>query len=214
MVGVKPVGENSFQIYIKGWVESPTGWPTRFIFKKAVIMKIAIYARVSKSDESQDPQNQLSPLRDYAKAIDGQVTAEYVDSASGSRSDRENFLRMLDDADRRKFDLLLIWALDRFSREGISNTVGYFQRLKRNGVAIKSLQESWLDTTDSGLGELLVSVFSWVAQQERLRIVERTKAGLERAKREGKKLGRPAGRGDRRPRCRSGYFLRHKKCSP
>ncbi len=177
-------------------------------------MKIAIYARVSKSDESQDLQNQLNPLRDYAKAIGGEITSEYVDLTSGSNSDRENFLRMLSDADKRKFDLLLIWALDRFSREGISNTLGYFQRLQRNGVAIKSLKESWLDTQDAGLGQLLLAIFSWVAQQERMRIVERTKAGLERARREGKKLGRPAGKGDKRPRSKSGYFLRYKKSSP
>lgn len=177
-------------------------------------MKIAVYARVSKNDESQDPQNQLNPLRDYVKAIGGEIAAEYVDLASGGSSDRENFLRMLNDSDKRKFDLLLIWALDRFSREGISNTLGYLERLKRNGVAIKSLKESWLDTQDSSLGQLLLAVFSWFAQQERIRIVERTKAGLERARREGKKLGRPAGKGDNRPRSRSGYFLRYKKSSP
>lgn len=177
-------------------------------------MKIAVYARVSKNDESQDPQNQLNPLRDFAKAIGGEIAAEYVDLTSGGSSDRENFLKMLNDADKRKFDLLLIWALDRFSREGISNTLGYLERLKRNGVAIKSLKESWLDTQDAGLGQLLLAIFSWVAQQERLRIVERTKAGLERAKREGKILGRPAGKGDNRPRSRSGYFLRYKKSSP
>ena len=172
-------------------------------------MKIAIYARVSKNDESQDPQNQINPLRDYAKAISGEIVAEYTDLASGGKSDRENFLRMLNDADKRKFDLLLIWALDRFSREGISNTLGYLERLKKNGIAIKSLQESWLDTRDEGIGQLLIAVFSWVAQQERKRIVERTKAGLERAKREGKKLGRRYGSKDSRPRKRSGYYLRY-----
>jgi len=69
---------------------------------------------VSKSDESQDPQNQLNPLRDYAKAIGGEVVEEYVDMASGGSSDRESFIRMLSDADKHRFDLLLIWALDRF----------------------------------------------------------------------------------------------------
>ena len=174
-------------------------------------MKIAIYARVSKNDTSQDPQNQVDPLQDYAKALGGEVVEEYIDLASGSSSDRENFLRMLNDADRHKFDLLLIWSLDRLSREGISNTLGYLERLKKNGIAIKSLQESWLDTRDEGIGQLLIAVFSWVAQQERKRIVERTKAGLERAKREGKKLGRPAGKKDSRQRSKSGYYLRHQK---
>lgn len=179
-------------------------------------MRIGIYARVSKNDESQDPQNQLEPLRDYAKALGGEIVNEYIDLASGGTANRENFIIMLEDADKRRFDLLLIWALDRFSREGISNTLGYLERLRRSGVAIKSLQESWLDTRDEGLGQLLLAIFSWVAQQERKRIVERTKAGLERAKRQGKKLGRHPGAKDSRPRRRSGYYLRYanKKSSP
>ena len=172
-------------------------------------MKIGIYARVSKSDESQDPRNQLSPLRSYAKSLGGKTVQEYVDMSSGGSGDRQDFVRMLEDADKRKFDLLLIWSLDRLSREGISNTLGYLERLKRNGVAVKSLQESWLDTRDEGLGQLLLAIFSWVAQQERKRIVERTKAGLERAKRQGKRLGRPAGARDTKQRRRSGYYLRY-----
>ena len=116
---------------------------------------------------------------------------------------------MLEDAGRREFDLLLVWALDRLSREGISNTLGYLERLKKNGVALKSLQESWLDTRDDGLGQLLLAIFSWVAQQERRRIVERTKAGLERAKKAGKQLGRPHGARDRKERRKSGYLLRY-----
>lgn len=174
-------------------------------------MRIAIYARVSKNDESQDPQNQLTPLRNYAKALGGEIVQEYIDLASGGSADRVNFIKMLDDADKRKFDLVLVWALDRLSREGISNALGYLERLKRNNVFLKSLQESWLDTRDDGLGQLLLAIFSWVAQQERKRMVERTKAGLERAKREGKKLGRPEGKEDGRPRKKSGYLLRYQK---
>lgn len=173
------------------------------------MQKVAIYARVSKNDESQDPQNQLDPLRDYARALKGVVVEEYIDLASGGSGGRENFLRMLKDADKHRFDLVLVWALDRLSREGISNTLGYLERLKRNGVALKSLQESWLDTRDEGLGQLLLAIFSWVAQQERKRIVERTKAGLERAKKQGKKLGRPFGAKDSKVRRKSGYYLRH-----
>ncbi|MFC1590578.1 recombinase family protein [Candidatus Omnitrophota bacterium] len=175
-------------------------------------MRIAIYARVSKNDESQDPQNQLEPLRKYAKALGGDVVEEYIDLASGGgAADRVSFLRMLKDADKRKFDLVLIWALDRLSREGISNTLGYLERLKRNGVAVKSLQESWLDTRDEGLGQLLIAIFSWVAAQERKRIIERTKAGLERARRNGTKLGRPDGAKDRKRRKKAGYLLRYTK---
>lgn len=172
-------------------------------------MRIAIYGRVSKNDESQDPLNQLNPLRDYAKALGGEVVQEYVDLASGGNGDRVNFLKMFDDADKRKFDLVLVWALDRLSREGISNTLGYLERLKRSGVALKSLQENWLDTSNEGLGQLLLAIFSWVAKEERNRIISRTKAGLERAKREGKILGRPKDRKDTKPRSKSGYYLRY-----
>lgn len=175
-------------------------------------MKIGLYARVSKSDSSQDPQNQIIPLRNYAKALQGEIVEEYVDLASGSGvADRVNFLRMFEDADKHKFDLLLIWSLDRFSREGISNTLGYLERLKRSGVAIKSLQESWLDTRDEGLGHLLVAIFSWVASQERKRIIERTNAGLDQARAAGKKLGRPAGSKDKKRRIVSGYLKRWRK---
>ncbi len=174
-------------------------------------MRIAIYCRVSKNDESQDPQNQLNPLRDFAKALSGEVVAEYVDMASGSNGDRREFLRMFEDAEKRRFDLLLVWALDRLSREGISNTLGYLERLKRNGIALKSLKESWLDTRDEGLGQLLLAIFSWVAQQERKRIVERTKAGLERAVKNGKTLGRPSGSKDKGVRKKGGYYLRYQE---
>jgi DNA invertase Pin-like site-specific DNA recombinase len=172
-------------------------------------MRISLYARVSKSDESQDPENQLEPLRKYAKALQGDIVEEYIDRASGGNGDRVNFLRMLEDAGSHKFDLLLIWGLDRFSREGISNTLGYIERLKRNGIAIKSLQESWLDTRDENLGQLLIAILSWVAKQERMRIIQRIKAGLETAKRNGKRLGRPKGARDKRQRAKSGYLLRY-----
>ena len=113
-----------------------------------------------------------------------------IDLASGGGSaDRNRFLQMLEDADKRKFDLVLVWALDRLSREGISNTLGYLDRLNRNGIALKSLQESWLDTRDESLGQLLIAIFSWVAAQERLRISERTRAGLKKAISNGKPIG-------------------------
>lgn len=129
-------------------------------------MRIALNARASKSDGSQHPDNQLIPLRNHAKLLGGEVVKEYVDSASGGGvADRTAFLQMLKDSDNKQFDLLIIWSLDRFSREGISTTLGYLQRLKRSGVAVISLTEPWLDTRDEGLGQLLLAIFSWVAHQ-------------------------------------------------
>jgi DNA invertase Pin-like site-specific DNA recombinase len=175
-----------------------------------VDMRIAIYARVSKDNGSQTPKNQLIPLRNFAKALGGTVSNEYIDYASGAGiKDRVEFLRLLDDSDRHKHDLILVTALDRLSREGINNTLGYLERLKRNGVAVKSLSESWLDTRDEGVAQLLLAIFAWVALQERKRLVERVKLGLARAKKEGKVLGRPKGSVDKRQRSISGYHLRY-----
>lgn len=146
-----------------------------------------------------------------ASALGLEVTGEYIDMASGGNSNRPQFQEMLKDAKDRRFDMILVWSLDRFSREGISNTLHYLEELRKNNVALKSLQESWLDTSDQGIGKLLISIFSWVAEQERKRISERTKAGLVRAKATGKLLGRPNGSKDKGRRKRSGYFLRWQK---
>lgn len=167
--------------------------------------------RVSKNDESQNPDNQREPLKNFAGSLGLEVVGEYVDMASGGNSNRPKFQEMLKDAKERKFDIALVWDLSRFSREGISNTLHYLEELKKSGVALKSLQDSWLDTSDNGMGQLLIAIFSWVARQERERISERTKAGLVRAKAGGKLLGRKLGSKDKGRRKKSGYLLRWQK---
>lgn len=154
-------------------------------------MKIGIYARVSTSDGRQSVVNQLTPLREWAGRLGGSFIAEYVDEASGSRSDRSSLTRLLEDAHRRKFDTLLIWALDRLSREGVAQMTGYLERFKACGVRVLSHEEPWLDTAGP-VSELLQAVFAWIAKQERQRIRERVKAGLKIARERGKKLGRPS----------------------
>jgi len=170
-------------------------------------MRVALYVRVSTSEERgvQDVSNQLVPLRRLAEALQAEIVEEYVDRCSGGDSNRPEFQRMLGDVRARRFDVLLVWALDRFSREGILNTLRYLSVLRSHNVAIKSLQESWLDTRDSGMGELLIAIFSWVAEREKMRISERVKAGL-RGKRNVGKRGK-----DKRPRRRSGYLMRWQK---
>ena len=168
-------------------------------------MKAVIYSRVSTDDKGQDPNNQLEPLRKYAQAMNYEITKEYIDYASGGTSNRPEFQQMLQDSNKHEFDTILIWALDRFSREGILNTLSYLRKLKQNNIAIKSLQESWLDTSDTGMGELLIAIFSWVAEQEKKRISERVKAGLKGKKNVGKR-GK-----DKKSRRKSGYYLRWQK---
>jgi len=169
--------------------------------------KTALYARVSKADHSQNPNVQIEPLKKYAEALGYNIVCEYIDYASGGSANRPQFQLMLKDARLRKFNMVLVWALDRFSREGINSTLTYIKKLDDNQVGLKSLQESWLDTTDKGMTQLLIAIFSWVAEQERIRISERTKAGLARSK---KKAGRPQGSKDKKPRKVHGYYNRWK----
>src|SRR5256712_2039193 len=155
--------------------------------------RTALYVRVS--TEEQASANQEADLRQWAKRLGLKVVKTYRDDGiSGAKADRPGLTAMLDAAHRREFDVLLIWALDRLSREGIRPVLGYLKKLQEAGVGVKSLNESWLNTGDAQVGELLVSVFSWVAQQERLRLGERTKAGLRKAKAEGTRSGLPIGR--------------------
>lgn len=88
---------------------------------------------------------------------------------------------------------MLFWALDRFSREGIRKTIAYLKRLDGCGVSFKSYTEPFLDTDNELIAHIVLGVSSYYAQQEALRISDRTKAGLERARRSGKALGRPDG---------------------
>lgn len=159
------------------------------------MMKVAIYARVSKDEASadgklQDPENQLQPLRKFAEAMGWKVSEEFVDRASGGNSNRPEFQRMLGRVRQRHFDIILIWALDRFSREGMMNTLSYIRQLKEYKTGLKSLQESWLDTTQEGVAELLLGIMAWVASEEKRKISERTKAGLAKKKADGIRLGR------------------------
>jgi DNA invertase Pin-like site-specific DNA recombinase len=156
--------------------------------------RVALYLRVS-TDE-QDPENQLIQLREFCERWEGhELVAEYVDRESGTRGRRERkeFDRMFADAARRRFDVVLFWALDRFSREGIRKTIAYLERLDACGVAFKSYTEPFLDTDNELIAHIVLGVTSYYAQQEALRISERTKAGLERARMNGKVLGRPDG---------------------
>src|SRR3954453_15390269 len=152
--------------------------------------QIAIYGRVSTDDGRQDAANQLIELREFAERSGWDIVHEYVDKASGKTADRPQFKRMFDDAAKRRFDLVLFWALDRLSREGASETLNHLNKLTAYGVDWRSYQEAYLDSCGP-FKDVVISLMATLAKQERLRISERTKAGLKRAKREGKTLGRP-----------------------
>jgi DNA invertase Pin-like site-specific DNA recombinase len=154
-------------------------------------MRAAIYSRVSTRDKGQDTTNQLMQLRDYCVGKGWQVEHEYQDheTASGKKN-RPYFEEMFADAKAGKFDVLLFWSLDRFSREGVYETIHKLRELDSYGVRFVSLQEQYLDTLGA-FREAVIGILAAVAKLERQRISERVKAGLDRAKRQGKQLGRP-----------------------
>ena len=158
-------------------------------------MKTAIYARVSTKDGRQDTDNQLRQLRQFATTQNWTIVHEYVDRASGKRGDREQFQKMFSAASRREFDILLFWSLDRLSREGTVETLNHLQRLTGYGVNYRSFTEQYLDSTGI-FKEAVIGILAAVAKQERVRLSERTIAGLERARAQGRVGGRPKAEDD------------------
>lgn len=151
----------------------------------------AIYARVSTTDKGQDTENQLHQLREYCARSGWRISKEYVDHVSGKTGNRDAFKQLFEDASRKQFDVVLVWALDRFTREGVYETFDYVRKLTLHGVQFESYSEAHFRTTGPA-GELMLAIAAWIAKQERLRISERTKAGMDRARRAGKHCGRPA----------------------
>lgn len=147
--------------------------------------RAALYLRVS--SERQTADNQVAEVAQLARARGFEpVVYEEVESAAKARPILD---RMLADVRAGRVQAVAVWALDRLHRSmtGAINTVLELDRL---GVPVLSVREGWLDTSGP-VRPLLVAIFGWVAEQERARLIERTKAGLERARREGKRLGRP-----------------------
>ncbi len=152
-------------------------------------MKIAIYARVSTKDKGQDTENQLRELREFAQTSGWPVVREYIDHESAKSGDRAEFQALIKDAGLRKFRGVLVWALDRWTREGIEATFAYIRQLKDGGVDFISYTEPHFRTTGPA-GTLMLAVAAWIAEQERKRISDRTKAGLATARAKGRVLGR------------------------
>ena len=165
-------------------LQKPFGEPSKAL---PTALDCAVYLRTSTG--RQTTENQAPDVERLVRARGLRVVARYDETASSAR-ERPEFRRMLDDARRGVFTTLVVWSLDRFGRSMVGN-VNDLLELDRIGVLVLSVREAWLDT-GGPVRALLIAIFSWVAEQERVRIGERTRAGLERARARGKKLGRPA----------------------
>jgi len=149
-------------------------------------MRAAIYARVSTFD--QEPENQLAEVRRYVTAR-GWTAVEYVDrGVSGAKDRRPALDELLRDARRRRFDVLVCWRLDRLGRN-LKHLVTLLEELQVLGIAFVSLNEGIDATTPAG--KLQMHILGAISEFERARIAERVKAGLQRARAQGKRLGRP-----------------------
>jgi len=152
----------------------------------------ALYMRVSKSDGSQTVENQRRDLLAYAERM-GYEVVEFVDHETGSRGDRNGLRALLDACSRREVSHVLIWKLDRVTRMGAREALNFFHALDCWRIQYKSVTESWLDSEGPVpmLRDILISIVGSFARQERENLILRTKAGLARARAEGRVLGRP-----------------------
>ena len=169
-------------------------------------MKAAIWTRVSTGE--QDASNQLPAIHSYAEGRGLEIVQTYTVQESAWRGAHQTALsQVYAQARAGMFSVLLVWSLDRLSREGVAATLEIVNRLAQYKVKVWSIQEAWTEV-GGPLQELLLSIVAWVARQESERRSERTKAGLERARANGKVLGRPDGAKDKKQRKQSGYYAR------
>jgi len=167
---------------------------------KADEMKTALYLRVSTNEQSTD--NQLPQLKAYAASKGYDIVAVYSENESAWRNGHQAELsRLLDDirSGKRKYDLVLVWSLDRLSRLGPLAVLTLIDTFKTYGVKVESLQEPFT-SLPYGFDSVIYSFLAWVAKFESDRRSERTKAGLARAVANGKTLGRPVGKRDSKKR--------------
>jgi putative DNA-invertase from lambdoid prophage Rac len=171
--------------------------------------KVVVYLRVSTAEQS--TENQLPALRQWVLDRGYELVHVYQEQESAWRAGhQEQLARLVGELSRKRVDIVLVWALDRLTREGIARIFQLISQFKNRGVQVMSYSESW--TEQSGpLADLLFAITAWVAEFESKRQSERTRAGLARARAAGKSLGRPVGSKDHKKRRRRGYLLRYAK---
>src|SRR5215472_16658334 len=152
-------------------------------------MRVALYARVSTMD--QHCEQQLHELRDYVKARGWKLEGEYIDhGVSGKKDSRPAMNRLMKEARQRTIDAVVCWKLDRWGRS-MPHLVQSVQELKALGVRFVALSQGIDTDATNPMAKLLLHLLSAFAEFEHDLIVERTKAGLLRARREGRIGGRP-----------------------
>lgn len=170
-------------------------------------LKIGLYARVSK--EEQNIETQVMALRDYCQRNNYEIVEEYLDNGiSGATDSRPAFNKLLRDMRAGEINCVLVYKLDRIGRS-LQHLLNLFEEFKNKKVEFISLTQNINTSTPEG--KMFLRMLMVLAEYERELIVSRINAGLERAKKQGKKLGRPKGSKDTKRRKKSGYLLRWQK---
>lgn len=170
-------------------------------------MKAVIYLRVSTG--SQETANQLPTLKQWISARGHDLVALYQEDESAWRTGHQHQLsKLMADLPRYQPNILLVWALDRLTRQGIGAILQLVNNFRVHGIQVVSYSEPWTEQSGPML-DLLYAIAGWAAKFEADRISERTLAGLARARAQGKCLGRPQGSKDKKKRKRTGYLLRY-----
>ena len=151
-------------------------------------MKAAIYARVS--TDRQESLNQVAELRAFCERQGWEIAGEYVDEDVRGKDRKPQLESFLVDAHQRRFDVAVFWALDRLTRAGVKDAIDILHRLGASGVDFVSFREPYL-TSLGPFRDMVVGILATIANVETERMSERIRAGLARAKAEGRKLGRP-----------------------
>lgn len=164
-------------------------------------MKAACYLRVSTGQ--QDANNQLPAIKAWCERRAYELAEIYQESESAWRNGHQYELsRLLSDirSGKRRYDVLLCWALDRLSRQGIGPLLQLINTLELYGCHVISVTESWTHPEAGPMREMFIAMSAWAAKFESDRRSERTRAGLDNARAKGKRLGRPPGRKDSKKR--------------
>lgn len=171
-------------------------------------MKVAIYARVSTEEQTTD--NQVPVLSEFAERMGWDVVNIYTEEASSWRAGHQKALKeLLNRASYHEYDVILVWSLDRLTRQGIGSIMQLVNTFKTYGCRVVSQQESWTQQSDGMMADLLYAITAWVAKFESDRRSERIKAALARKKAKGETIGRQPGAKDKTKRKRLGYYERY-----
>jgi len=151
-------------------------------------MKVGVYARVSTEKQEESLEEQVKMLKAFCKANGYEIYNVYSETRSGAKSDREKFIELMRDVEARKFEAVVVFKLDRFARSML-DLLTNVEKLNEHEVDFISVNDHI--ETNTPQGKLIFHIMGALAEFERALIYDRTKVGIERAKREGKVCHRP-----------------------